>query len=110
MTAPLIAPMAAAVTPSTNGDDARALAVLLEVRGREDREKIAGQKGAQGGDGGAFEAADQEADEADRDHHRPGRDHRDGDGVDELFFAQPVVFLPPSSSNPSRRTAASRAR
>src|SRR5207253_1471212 len=44
-------------------------------------------------EGRTFEPANQKPDEPHRDHHRPRRDHGDGDSIDELLLGQPVMFF-----------------
>ena len=53
----------------------------------------ASSKRRNGRDRGALKAADQKADEPNRDDHRPRRDHCDGDCIQKLLIVQPAVFL-----------------
>ena len=79
ITAPVIAPMAAAV--------------FLEVGCGQDSEEIARQESAQGGYHGSRKTSDQVTDETDRDDHRAGRDHGDGHGIHELSLVQPLMVV-----------------
>jgi hypothetical protein len=91
--APAMAPVAAAVTPSTK---ALMLAFFREApkvgRG-DDREQEAGAEGRERRDAGADRAGDEVADERDRDDDRTRRDHRDRDGVEELLIREPVEAI-----------------
>src|SRR5919109_1190436 len=69
------------------GDDRghrRFLAMLAEIRRRDDREEVARQEGRQRRDHRPGEPGDQVTDKADRDHHGSRGDHGHGDGIDEL--------------------------
>ena len=63
------------------------------VRGRQDHEDPDRQEHAECRGRRPRDAADEVADERDRDDDRARRDHRDGDGVEELPLVQPAEVL-----------------
>ncbi len=75
------------------GAQLRLIRVALEPRRRQNHEKIYGHEDTDGCEAGAEEAADEIADKAHRDDHRPRSNHRDRDGIQELPVIEPGVFL-----------------
>ena len=55
--------------------------------------RIGGEKMPRVAASGAGESVEEVADERGGDHHRAGRDHADGDGVEELAVGEPVVLI-----------------
>src|SRR5439155_7000994 len=73
------------------------LRVSPEIFSRYDHEEIARQKHTESCNRGAQRAGDDVADESYSYDDRPGRDHRDGNCIEELTLIQPVI-LPDDSS------------
>ncbi|OMP10486.1 hypothetical protein CCACVL1_00943 [Corchorus capsularis] len=92
ITAPVMAAHGGGCDTVDKRQDGGQLAVLLEVRRRQDGEQVARQERASRCYASAGQARDQVADEAHRDDHRPRRDHCHGHRIDELFIVEPVVF------------------
>ena len=92
-TAPAIAPIAAAVTPSTNALIEGSFPYFFEVRGRDNSKQITRKECCQGRDHRSPKSGYEISNESNRDHYGTGRDHRHGDCIDKLLFIQPPVFL-----------------
>ncbi len=90
--APAMAPVAAAVTPSTKALRLRFLAKRRKYGAGMTVNKKQGRKVPDRGHDRAGQPSDEVADEPDRDDDRPRGDHRHGDRVQKLLVRQPVVF------------------
>jgi len=94
ITAPAMAPVAAAVTPSTNAlMRARALGKAAKMWCRKNGHEIDRREHADRRDGGPDWSRNEIADERHCDHDRARRDHRDGDRVEELPLREPMELL-----------------
>src|SRR5262249_29248102 len=60
---------------------------------RNDGKQVARQEGSQRRDRRAFQTADQETDEPDRNDHRARGNHGDRHGIEELAVVEPLKFL-----------------
>ena len=92
-TAPVIAPVAAAVAPSTKALSCGLSRWRLNQGAGIIGKKIHRQENADGCHNRAGETGNNKTDECDCNDHRTGRDHGDGDRVQELVVGKPAELL-----------------